>query len=210
MVELDRLRPGLVIEVATDAPVVGPQPVHEDAEIGKHLRRVAQPPSQPERVQAARRERLLKGVHKGNPELLGERPDVAMAAVDVLPTVLGGLLRVKEPADREAPASQPLLPLIEGGRNPVTAQPIGTSQATQAGTDDNHRRVPGGHGPGGSRHPERGHGERPRADQCPATADHLPAELGLKGSHDHERIVRRAARRVLVCACHPPKLPDDG
>jgi hypothetical protein len=41
-------------------------------------------------------------------------------------------------------------------------------------------------------------------------ADHLPAELGLEGSQDLERIVRWAARRALVCACHPPKLPDDG
>ena len=64
--------------------------------------------------------------------------------------------------------------------------------------------------PSGSHHPERGRGERPRSDQCPATADHLTAELGLKGSQDLKRIVRWAARRVLVGACHPPKLPDDG
>src|SRR4029453_4144311 len=44
----------------------------------------------------------------------------------------------------------------------------------------------------------------------PAAAAPLAAERGLEGSQDLERIVRWAARRVLVCACHPPKLPDDG
>jgi hypothetical protein len=105
VVEGDRLRPGLVVEVPADAPVVGPQPVDEQAEIGEHLRRVLQPPVQPERVEAARGERLREGVHKRNAELLGERPDVAMAAVDVLPTVLGGLIGVEEAADRKAPSS---------------------------------------------------------------------------------------------------------
>src|SRR4029079_2674844 len=142
LIERDRLRPGLVVEVPTDAPVVGPQPADEGVEIGEHVRHVAQPPAEPDRIQTACRERLLEFVYEWDPKLLGERPDVAMATVDVLPAVLGGLTGVEETTDREAPTSDPLLRLVERGHDPVAVQSVDAGQASEAGTDDDDRRVP--------------------------------------------------------------------
>ena len=124
LIELDCVGPGLVVEVPTDAPVVGPQPAHEGIEIGEHVRHVAQPPVEPDRIQTACRERLLDFVHEWDPEFLGERPDVVMTTVYVLPAVLGGLTGVEETTEREAPTSDPLLRLVERGRDPVAVQSV--------------------------------------------------------------------------------------
>ena len=47
-----------------------------------------------------------------------------MATVDVLPAVLGGLTGVEETTEREAPTSDPLLRLVERGRDPVAVQSV--------------------------------------------------------------------------------------
>ena len=47
-----------------------------------------------------------------------------MATVDVLPAVLGGLIRVEEATEREASTSEPLLGLVKRGRDPVAMQPV--------------------------------------------------------------------------------------
>ena len=95
-----------------------------------------------------------------------------MAAVDVLPPVLGRLLLVEEPDDREAPTAKTLLGVVHHGGDAVSMQPVGAREPREASTNDDH-----GASWGARRlrwPPQGGRAQRPRADHD-STAQQLAA-----------------------------------
>jgi hypothetical protein len=70
-----------------------------------------------------------------------------MSAVDELPTLLGGLVRVEEAAKRQAPPPDASLRLVELGGDPHPVESIRAGQARESRPDDHDLRVrphPGG------------------------------------------------------------------